>query len=64
MCESNVYLIDADGEKLIAKEIAFMTPKQNGYIFTDIYGNKYEVDNAEIAYIDFIEHKVVLRKRG
>ena len=64
MCESNVYLIDVDGEKLIAKEIALMTPKQNGYVFTDIYGNRYEVDNVEIAYIDFIGHRVVLRKRG
>jgi|UniRef100_A0A7J2U1R2 predicted RNA-binding protein len=64
MCESSVYLIDVNGERLVAKEVASMTPKQNGFIFVDIYGNKYEVNDAEIAYIDFIGHRVVLKKRG
>jgi len=64
MCESNVYLIGVSGEELIAKEVAYMKPKQNGLIFVDIYGNKYEVEDIEIAYIDFLGHKVVLRKRG
>jgi len=59
-----VYLIDVDGEKLIAREVARMTPMQNGFVFVDIYGNKYEVENVEIAYIDFLEHRVVLKKRG
>uniref|UniRef100_A0A7J3X9M8 CooT family nickel-binding protein n=3 Tax=Thermofilum pendens TaxID=2269 RepID=A0A7J3X9M8_THEPE len=62
MCETDVYLIDADGEKLFAKEIASMSPKQKGYIFVDIYGRRYEVDDVEIVYIDFIGHKVVLRR--
>jgi predicted RNA-binding protein len=64
MCESNVYLVEAGMEKLVAKEVASMTPKQNGYVFVDIYGNRYEFDNVEIAYIDFIGHRVVLKKRG
>jgi predicted RNA-binding protein len=64
MCESSVYLIDVNGERLVAKEVASMKPKQNGFIFVDIYGNKYEVNDAEIAYIDFIGHRVVLKKRG
>jgi len=64
MCESNVYLIGVSGEELIAKEVAYMKPKQNGFIFVDIYGNKYEVEDIEIAYIDFLGHKVMLRKRG
>jgi predicted RNA-binding protein len=63
MCETDVYIADADSEKLFAKEVASMTPKQNGYIFVDIYGRKYEADNVEIAYIDFIGHRVVLRRR-
>jgi predicted RNA-binding protein len=64
MCESNVYLVGVSGEELIAKEVAHMMPKQGGFVFVDIYGNKYEVEGVEIAYIDFLGHKVVLRRRG
>jgi len=64
MCESDVYLVDVEGERLIAREIARMMPRQNGFIFVDIYGNKYEVENVEIDYIDFLGHKVVLKRRG
>jgi predicted RNA-binding protein len=64
MRESHVYIIDEEGEKLIAEEVASMAPKCNGYVFVDIYGNRYEVNDAEVAYIDFIGHKVVLKKRG
>ena len=63
MCESNVYIVESGEEKVLMKEVAMMTPTQNGYEFVDIYGKKMSVENVEIAYIDFLNHKVVLRRK-
>ncbi|RLG87403.1 MAG: hypothetical protein DRO15_04995 [Thermoprotei archaeon] len=52
-----------DGEeKLIAKDIISLIPRGNGFVFVNISGKRYEVNNVAIEYIDFINHKVVLKK--
>ena len=48
--------------RLVIEEAVSMIPKSNGYIFVDIAGRKYEIDDVVIESIDFIGHKVVLRK--
>jgi len=62
MCESKVYMKEGDELKLIAEDVASMIPKEKGYILIDIAGRKYEVSDVVVEYIDFIQHKVVLKK--
>jgi len=62
MCESDVYVKEDGEEKLIVKEIISLIPRENGFILINISGKKYEIHNVVIEYIDFINHKVVLRK--
>ncbi|MEM0026929.1 MAG: CooT family nickel-binding protein [Ignisphaera sp.] len=62
MCESKVYVKEGNETKLVIEEAISMTPKNGGYVFIDISGKRYEIDNAVIESIDFIGHKVVLRK--
>ncbi|MCC6016067.1 MAG: CooT family nickel-binding protein [Desulfurococcaceae archaeon] len=62
MCESKVYVREGSELKLIAEDVMSMIPKENGYVLIDIAGRKYEVFDVVIEYIDFIQHKVVLKK--
>mgnify|MGYP000462781586 CR=1 FL=1 len=63
MCESTVYLKEGENEKVIAREAVAMFPKDEGFVIVDISGNRISVERAEIEYIDFIKHKVVLKKK-
>lgn len=63
MCESKIYLREGNELKLIAEEITTLIPKEDGYVFIDISGKRYEVDSVDIEYIDFVGHKVILRKK-
>ncbi|MEM1645804.1 MAG: CooT family nickel-binding protein [Ignisphaera sp.] len=62
MCESKVYLMEDGKMNLVAEEVVSMVPKGNGYVFIDITGRRYELENVNIEYIDFVQHKVVLKK--
>lgn len=62
MCESKVY-VKKDGDlELVISDVVSLIPKENGFRFIDISGKVYEIYDAAIEYIDFVEHKVVLRK--
>lgn len=63
MCESNVYIKIDGGEELLARDIVSLTPKEDKFILIDIIGNRYEVENVAIEYIDFVSHKVVLKRK-
>lgn len=64
MCESKVYLKENAEEKLIITDVVLLMPMKNGYVFTDISGKKHELEYVTIDYIDFIKHKIVLRKQS
>jgi len=62
MCESRVYLMENGKINLVAEDVVSMTPKGNGYVLVDIAGRRYEVEDVVIEYIDFVQHKVVLKR--
>lgn len=62
MCESRVYLKENGEEKLIITNVVLLSPLKDGYMFIDILGKKHVLERVVIDYIDFIEHKIVLRK--
>lgn len=62
MCESKVYINEEGELRLIADEVVSMIPKGNGYVFIDIVGRTYEVQEVVIEFIDFVQHRVILKK--
>lgn len=62
MCESNVYIKSDGKEELLVKDAVSLVSKEGKFIFVDITGKIYELENVTIEYIDFISHKIVLRR--
>ncbi|MEM0084500.1 MAG: CooT family nickel-binding protein [Candidatus Methanomethylicia archaeon] len=62
MCESDIYVKSDGKEELLVKDVVSLVPKEGKFIFVDITGKVYELENVTIEYIDFISHKVVLRR--
>lgn len=64
MCESKVYIRRGDNEELIMEDVAHIRLGEEGLVLTNIYGKRALVKDAEILYIDFMRHKVVLRTKA
>lgn len=64
MCEFKIYIKDEGETKIVVENIVSLIPKENGFILIDISGKRYEVDNSSIEYIDFLNHKVVLKRKS
>lgn len=62
MCESSVYLMEGGEERLVAKEVILMRVTDEGVTFVDIAGTPVTLRNVVVAYVDFVNHKVVLEK--
>ncbi|MEM1896256.1 MAG: CooT family nickel-binding protein [Ignisphaera sp.] len=62
MCESKIYIREGEHYELIIENVVSLTPKEGGFIVIDISGKRYELDNVSIDYIDFLNHKVILKK--
>lgn len=62
MCESIVYIREGDSERLYARDIATMIFEGGEVVLIDIAGNRYLLTNVVLEYVDFIGHRVFLRK--
>lgn len=59
MCESSVY-VEKDGEQeLVLADVAYMTPTDEGWLLTTIFGEKKAVA-GRIKEINLLDHKIVL----
>jgi predicted RNA-binding protein len=63
MCEASAYLIEEDGNQdLYLKDVDIVRPEDGKLYLRDIYGEQ-KVIEAEIAEINLLNHRIVLRKR-
>lgn len=60
MCEQNVYLIEADHEKLIMESVDTVKPEGDGLRLTNIFGEQKFV-NAIIHSLYLNDSRVVLK---
>jgi predicted RNA-binding protein len=62
VCESNVYLRDEEGDRLVMED-AVLLEKDDGKIkITDILGEEKELE-GDVEEITFLEHRIVIRER-
>lgn len=60
MCESNVYLLDKDGnEELIMEAVDIIVPLGEKIFMENIYSQRKEV-KAKIKEMALVEHKIIL----
>jgi len=62
MCESIAYIREGNSEKLYARDVAAMVLEDNRVILIDITGNRYTLTDVVLEYVDFIGHRIILRK--
>lgn len=62
MCESKAYLRSPEGEKLVMDNIAHLRVLDNGVELVSIDGQKKVLQGVSIDEIDFIHHKLYLKK--
>ncbi|MCS7111824.1 MAG: CooT family nickel-binding protein [Ignisphaera sp.] len=62
MCESVAYIKEGNSEKIYVRDVATLIAEDSKVILIDITGNKYTLLDTIVEYVDFIGHKIVLRK--
>ncbi len=62
MCESKAYLRTPEGEELIMDDVAHLRVIENGVELVRIDGQRKVIEGASIDEIDFIHHKLYLKK--
>lgn len=62
MCESNVYLIDKNGEESLYFELVDrIVPEKNTVLLENILGQK-KTANARIKELALVDHRIVLEE--
>ena len=62
MCESNVYVIDENGqESLFFESVDRVIPQENGLLLENIMGQK-KLIKARIKELALVRHKIILER--
>ena len=61
MCESNVYLRDDEGDRLVMEDAVLVESEGSRIKVTDILGDQKEFDGT-LEEITFLEHRIVIRQ--
>lgn len=60
VCESNVYVRDDEGEKLVMKDAVLLTSEAGKIKVADALGDEKEI-SGELEEITFLDHRIVIR---
>lgn len=61
MCESNVYVRESEGDRLVMEDAVLIEDKRGRVRVTNILGEREEIE-GEIEEITFLDHKVVISR--
>ena len=62
MCESNVFVRDDEGDRLVMEDAVLLEEEDGKIKITDILGEMKELE-GDVEEITFLEHKIVIRER-
>jgi len=60
MCESNVYLSNSEGERMVMEDAVLLERDGDRIKVTDILGETLELD-GDVAEITFLDHRIVIK---
>ncbi len=61
MCESNIYLRDDEGDRLVMEDAVLVKNEGGRVTVTDILGDSKEFEGL-LEEVTFLEHRIVIRK--
>jgi len=62
LCESNVYVRDDEGDRLVMEDAVLLESGQGKVRITDVLGEEKELE-GDVEEITFLEHRIVIRER-
>lgn len=62
MCESNVYVRDDEGDRLVMEDAVLLEQDGGKVKITDILGEEKELE-GDVEEITFLEHRIVVREQ-
>jgi len=63
MCESNVYLAEAETETLLMESVGWIEFEEGRIRLRDMLGQERTLD-ARVKYADLVQHRIVLEPVG
>ena len=61
MCESNVYVRDDEGDRLVMEDAVLVQNEGGRVKVTDILGEEKEFEGL-LEEVTFLEHRIIIRK--
>ncbi len=61
MCESHAYVIRNGQEEKVLEDVVFLKPEGDQIVLRNLFGDEVTV-KGEIAEIQFMDHKILLRE--
>ena len=61
MCESNVYVRDDEGDRLVMEDAVLVQNEGGRVKVTDILGEEKEFERL-LEEVTFLEHRIIIRK--
>lgn len=62
MCESTALLLKEDREEILMENVASLEVKEGKLILRDILGKETVLEGATLERIDFLKHKIFIKK--
>jgi predicted RNA-binding protein len=62
MCESNLYVLEDNEERMVAKDVIYISLDEDGVTAVTLSGDKFEMKGYKVDRIDFMAHKILLVK--
>jgi len=59
MCESSVFLIERDGEKLIVENVELVEAHDGQVSLIDLFGDKKEI-KGRVKSLSLVDHKILI----
>ncbi|RLB42654.1 MAG: RNA-binding protein [Deltaproteobacteria bacterium] len=59
MCESTVYLVNDDGEKLVMENVEFIEAENGKLSLVDLFGEKKEI-RGRVKSLSLVDHKILV----
>ena len=59
MCESSVYIIEKDGERLVLENVELVEAQDGQLTLVDLFGEKKEI-KGRVKSLSLIDHKILV----
>jgi len=59
MCESSVYIVDKDGERLVLENVELVEASNGDITLIDLFGEKKQI-KGRVKSLSLVDHKILV----